>query len=183
MLNINFEPFPTLKTERTLLRMPALTDSSALSELRSIEEVNRYIKRATSFSVEDAEKLIQKLNNAAKNNESVFWALNVMPEEKLIGTACLWNISVEDERAEIGYELHTEFQGKGLMQEAVAKVIDYGFTQMKLKWIDAVVHGENVTSLKLLERFHFKQNPEAEAKIITELPGYKVYSLHHSSYP
>jgi ribosomal-protein-alanine N-acetyltransferase len=67
----------------------------------------------------------------------------------------LWNIEKENHRAEIGYALHPAHQGQGLMQEAMTKVLDYGFTQLKLHSVEANVNPDNLTSIKLLEKNNF----------------------------
>ena len=57
--------------------------------------------------------------------------------------------------AEIGYELHPDFQGKGLMQEAISTVTDYGFNKMNLKVITAFTHINNLRSTNVLLKNNF----------------------------
>lgn len=47
--------------------------------------------------------------------------------------------------------------GQGYMQEALSAAIKFGFTQMKLHRIEALVHPENARSLHLLHKLGFKQ--------------------------
>ncbi len=70
----------------------------------------------------------------------------------------MWNISVSDSKAETGYTLHPEFEGKGYMHEALTEVIDFGFKSMKLKAIEAYTHMDNIRSIKLLARNRFQQD-------------------------
>ncbi len=58
-------------------------------------------------------------------------------------------------RAEIGYDLAEAHMRQGYMAEALAEVIRYGFEEMKLNRIEALVGPGNVPSLKLMERFGF----------------------------
>jgi ribosomal-protein-alanine N-acetyltransferase len=51
--------------------------------------------------------------------------------------------------------LHTAYQGKGLMHEALSCVLDYGFSVMKLHSVEANVNPANEVSIKLLERSNF----------------------------
>ena len=44
----------------------------------------------------------------------------------------------EHYRAEIGYALHPAYQGKGLMNEALNALLDYGFRVMKLHSVEAM---------------------------------------------
>jgi ribosomal-protein-alanine N-acetyltransferase len=76
-------------------------------------------------------------------------------EFKLIGNIGIWRIEKEHHRAEIGYALHPSHQGKGIMQEALKAVLDYGFHMMKLHSMEANVNPDNAASIKLLERANF----------------------------
>lgn len=77
----------------------------------------------------------------------------------------MWNLNEEENKAEVGYELLPDFQGKGIAQEALSAVITFGFEVMKLKTIEAYTHKENLKSTKLLEKFNFKRDLAAESKI------------------
>ncbi|MBK7227389.1 MAG: GNAT family N-acetyltransferase, partial [Ignavibacteriales bacterium] len=85
--------------------------------------------------------------------------------QRLIGSICLWNLSREENKAEIGYELLPDFQGKGIAQEAMLAVLDCGFNIMLLNKIEAYTHKENSSSIKLLEKFTFVRDLDAESKV------------------
>ena len=76
---------------------------------------------------------------------------------KLIGTIGFWQIDKENYRAEIGYLLHPDQQGNGLMQEAIETVLQYGFQTMKLHSVEANVNPANIASIKLLEKKKFNK--------------------------
>ena len=73
----------------------------------------------------------------------------------MIGTICLFEFADDNFKAEIGYELLPSYQGKGLMQEAVSKVLEFGFQHLGLNSIEAYTHSENQSSTRLLEKFNF----------------------------
>lgn len=87
------------------------------------------------------------------------WVLNEKGKNRFLGTVCFWNIAKEDSRAETGYTLLSEHHGKGYMQEALSGILEYGFSAMKLKIVDAYTHEKNEASIKLLKRNHFVQEP------------------------
>jgi ribosomal-protein-alanine N-acetyltransferase len=80
----------------------------------------------------------------------------------LIGTICLFGFSDENDKCEIGYELLTNFQGQGIMREALEKVIDYAFNTIKVKKIEAFFHRDNQRSTKLLEKLSFRNSNEPD---------------------
>jgi len=179
MLNLNFTPFPYLFTERLILRQLEIGDANEIFELRSSDEVNRFLDRPKTPTIDEAKQFIYKINEVIHKNEGLYWAITLKNETRLIGTICYWNISNENDRAEIGYELHPHFQGKGIMQEAITEVIDFGFEQMNLKTITAVPSGDNLQSRKLLEKNNFKIDPVLQATFVQheDLANMVIYSL------
>lgn len=65
-----------------------------------------------------------------------------------------WNAT--HRRAEVFYVMRNEaFKQKGLMSEALKEVLNYGFTELELHRIQALIAAENQPSLKLLQRYGF----------------------------
>ena len=155
MCTINFKPFLFLRTERFTLRQLTLKDDNEILILRSYKEVNRYLDTPAAKTIEDAQKFINKINKSITKGESIYWAITFKSQQKLIGTICLWNISEDDAKAELGFELLPEFHGKGIMQEVLPIIINYGFETMKLNSIEGEVDPNNLKSIKLMERNDF----------------------------
>ncbi len=168
MSNICFTPFPDLITERLTLRQLNDKDEDAIVRLRSDESVNEFIHRPKSISDEDVKKLIDKLNTGISKDEWIFWAITLKKEDELIGTICLWNLDKSKSKGEIGFELFSQYQRKGLMKEVLTKVLDYAFNEMKLQNIEGFTNENNIRSIKLMEKFNFKRDIELEIKIAKE---------------
>ena len=166
---ISFTPFPRLITDRLVLRQLEMDDDEEIFFLRSDENVNKYLVAPIAKTIGDARDFIRKINTVVANNESVYWGLTVKDSNKLIGTICIWNIEWEENKAEIGYVLNPDLQGKGLMQEAIAAVIEYGFQQMKLQCLDAVLHRDNKRSILLLERNGFVYHSVSADEVVYSL--------------
>jgi [ribosomal protein S5]-alanine N-acetyltransferase len=180
----SFLSFPQLKTERLLLRQMTLADANEIFLLRSDPIVNKHLNRPKAVSIDDATAFIQKINSLIENNQSIFWKIGSIGESKLLGTICLWNFSEEENKAEIGYELLPSFQGKGIMQEAFSKVTEFGFQSLQLDRIEAWTVVQNESSIKILERNHFKRDFGLERKIdrTVEGPDTIIYSLSKTNY-
>lgn len=146
---------PSLTTERLILRQLQLTDDKAIFALRSNEQVNQFIQRPLSKNINDARDFITAINEGSENSEWLYWAMVLKTTQQLIGTICLWHFSPDGTIAEIGYELHPDFQGSGLMNEALQKIIDYGFAVLQLKIIEAYTQPDNERSVRLLEKNNF----------------------------
>jgi len=180
MLHINFTPFPSITTQRLTLRRLNIKDAKEIMMLRSDERVNEFIDRPKSIDLNEAKNFMEKIDKGINNNEWIYWAITLKDNDTLIGTICLWNISVENDMAELGYELQPDFQGKGLMQEAVTKIIEYGFNKMRLKVITAFTHPNNNRSTSLLLKHNFlldKNYKYVEGEDAGELSVY--YLINH----
>jgi ribosomal-protein-alanine N-acetyltransferase len=180
MLELNFSPFPEIRTKRLLLRRMTGADASALFSLRTNDKVMQFIGREKMKAIEEAETFIQKVNTSVDANESIMWAITLLEEPTaMIGTICFWNILTDHYRAEVGYVLHPDLWHKGIMKEAVAAVIDFGFKEMKLHGIEGHINPENVVSGIVLEKCgfvreaYFKENFYFKGKFFDSA----VYSL------
>lgn len=155
MLQLNFTPFPLLDTDKLYLRQVTLNDAPEIFFLRSDERMMQYLDRAPAASLQEAEQFIQQINSLEKTNDAITWAITLKEAPKLLGTICFWNIQKQHYRAELGYALHPDYQGKGLMQEALTIILEYGFRVLNLHSVEANVNPNNVASIKLLERNGF----------------------------
>ena len=162
MLNKSFTPFPILTTERLTLRQLVIADEQEIFTLRSDSEINKYLNRQLSNTIDDARNFINKVNENINKNDSLYWAITLSDKNILIGTICLFGFSDENDKCEIGYELLTNFQGQGIMKEAAEKVIDYAFNTIKVQKIEAFLHRDNRRSIKLLEKFSFRNSNEPD---------------------
>jgi ribosomal-protein-alanine N-acetyltransferase len=178
LLKLNFTPFPNLETSRLVLRQIKLEDEAEIFILRSDARVNEFLDRERASSIEDARNFINMINAKIRNNDTMMWAITTKNSSKLIGTILYWNISKENSTAEIGYELNPDFQGKGIMQEAISKVIEFGFENMEIQIIEAYTTADNRKSIKLLEKNGFILKPLSENK--EELKNMVVYTLSNN---
>ena len=175
MVTKTFTPFPILKTERLTLRQLVVNDEQEIFTLRSDSEINKYLDRQLSNTIDDARNFINKVNENINKNDSLYWAITLSDKNVLIGTICLFSFSDETDKCEIGYELLTNFQGQGIMTEALEKVIDFAFNTIKVQKIEAFFHIDNQSSIKLLEKFSFKDSNKPD-KTDTNLVCYHLTS-------
>ncbi|TDD97984.1 GNAT family N-acetyltransferase [Flavobacterium cellulosilyticum] len=187
MVSISFNPFPNLETERLYLRRIVKEDVNEIFALRSNKEIMKYVPRPIAKSNEEAMEHITLLEEKLKTNEGINWAITLKSDPKLIGIIGHFNIKPEHYRSEIGYMLLPEYHGKGIISEAVKKVVKYGFIEMKLHSIAAIIDPENLASEKVLQKngfikeAHLKENEFYQGRFVDTV----IYSLlnKHFSYP
>ncbi len=155
MLTPNFLPFPELVTERLLLRRVTAMDIEAIYALRTNADVMKYIPKKCE-SLADAEIFFHLIDDALKDNSGISWAITLRSNpDALIGTLGFWRLIKDHFRAEIGYSLMPQFWRKGIMKEAIQKVMDYGFHQMGLHSVEAQIDPDNIASEKILQSLDF----------------------------
>jgi ribosomal-protein-alanine N-acetyltransferase len=160
MKPFSFTDFPEINTERLLLRQLNADDADAIFKLRSNTEINKLITRKTPKNTEEATEFIAVCQQEFKKQNRVFWAMQLKETKQVIGAIVFHKISLENEYAEIGYELHPAFHQKGFMNEAMQAVLEFGKTRMQLKTTEAFTHQNNKASIALLEKHHFVFQPK-----------------------
>jgi ribosomal-protein-alanine N-acetyltransferase len=155
MLEFNFNPFPIIYTERLVLRQLTISDSQHFFELNTNDAVLKYLEFLRMKTIEDASQKIDKHTAEIGNNENIIWAISTKENPKLIGTICLFHFKKKHYRGEIGYMLHPNFWRKGILQECINVVLNFGFDVLNLHSIEAIVDPENEPSIGLLEKNKF----------------------------
>lgn len=155
MLELNFDPFPILETERLVLRRIILDDAQSYFELRSNVDAMKHICKPLQTSIEESKKMIYQINEMIAFNDGIGWAISLKDNPKMIGSVSFHRIDKVHYRAEIGYMLHPNYWRKGIVSEAVEAIIKYGFNILKFHSIEAHIDPTNVGSEKILQNFNF----------------------------
>jgi [ribosomal protein S5]-alanine N-acetyltransferase len=152
MLNTNFHPFPVLETERLKLVQMSGEHSARLFEMRSDDEVMRYIPRPRPTMMSEVHDFIAINNQLIASGEGINWAICLKEENMLVGNVGFWRFKPEDRRIELGYSLLRSYWGRGIAIEAIRAVLQYGFEVMNAHSVEADVDPRNTASVKVLER-------------------------------
>jgi ribosomal-protein-alanine N-acetyltransferase len=197
-LHFFFDPFPVLSTPRLVLRQVYDSDIPEIYFLRSNEEVMKYTGKAPAKNYDEILKYIQDQRAGQARKKSILWAITIKGDPQVIGLIGYRQFIKEHFRGEVGYGLYPTHQHKGIMQEALNAVLDYGFKTIGLHSVEANVDKENLASIRLLERnnftreAHFKENYYFNGRFIdsviysllapanTEHAELKLHSLSHT---
>ena len=156
MLNLDYINFPTLITERLILRNVLDKDYQLFHKLHSDPIVNAFVGRENSSTLQKAQDYILRMSGLVKKKECLFWVITLKNDDNVIGSVCCWNFHLQEGIVEIGYEILSEFKGKGIMTEALKKVIDYTFNQMNASVITAFPSSDNLSSVTILKKLNFE---------------------------
>ncbi|WP_395044969.1 GNAT family N-acetyltransferase [Flavobacterium sp.] len=172
MLTINFHPFKNLETNRLLLRRVSVNDVAEVLKLRSDKETMKYIPRPLVTSQEEALEHINMIEDKIESNVGINWAITIKGNPKLIGIIGHYRIQPENHRCEIGYMILKEYWGKGIVTEAIEVVLKYGFEDLNMHSIEAVIDPDNIASEKVLikngfvKEAHFIENELYDEKFL-----------------
>jgi [ribosomal protein S5]-alanine N-acetyltransferase len=155
----HFDSFPELETERLRLREITADDASDWLAVWDHPDVMRYLvdfdQQATDLG--EVRGIIDWTRGIFANRTGLRWAITLKPEPTLIGTCGFHLYSPVNRCAEIGYELHHEYWRRGIMAEALAEILRFGFEALNLHRIEANVTRGNDASAGLLRRLGFTQ--------------------------
>lgn len=145
--------FPTLTSARLTLRPLQVSDANALHPIFADAETMQWWSSGPHST--EAETLAYISQNC-EPPYSPTWAITLSGgDDRAIG----WVVLIESRKGvrEIGYILHRDHWGSGVGKEAVSRVLDHGFDDLKLRRIYADVDPDNLASAGLLKKFGFQQ--------------------------
>ncbi|MEA5026514.1 MAG: GNAT family protein [Erysipelotrichaceae bacterium] len=177
MLNLNL---PETETARLIIRPIQLEDASDLYEIASDQRVNRYLLYPRHQSVDQSREIISRifLNRTANGLPSAYVLVDKL-SGKMIGTCDYVKVEYQTS-AEIGYSLNYNYWNRGLMSEAVKKVIEVGFDYIGLSRISIVHSVLNIGSQRVIEKCGFVYEGTYRKYLPDKETGSYVDAKHYS---
>ena len=143
---------PTLVTDRLILRKMKPQDAEAVFAYASDPEVTRYVIWETHRSIEDSRAFLDLVTSKYESGGEPEWGIVYKGDHRFVGTCGIVSWEPQHARAELGYALSRDYWGRGLMAEAVATMISFGFREMSLNRIEARCIAENTASARVMEK-------------------------------
>ena len=147
-----------LETDRLILRTWELKDLDDFFEYASVEGVG---EKAGWEHHKSKDKSLEILKMFIE--EKKVFAIVLKENQKVIGSIGIEELSEELDKdldnllgRELGYVLNKDYWNKGIMKEAVSKVVDYCFNTLKLNFMMASYFNYNIASKRVLENLNFK---------------------------
>ena len=157
--------FTRIESERLWIRRFKDSDLVHFMAYRNDPEVARY-QSWNSCDEREARAFIREMQSARAGvpGEWFQFAIESKETQDLIGDCALRVDEHEPYRAEIGFTLAREYQGRGFASEAISGILDYAFDALGLYRVIAIADCRNAPSVALLERVgmrregHFIEN-------------------------
>jgi [ribosomal protein S5]-alanine N-acetyltransferase len=149
------QPFPIIETERLHLRQATNKDAKDMYIYLSDQEVVQHMGLEPYKSAEDVLEEINWYKSIWEKGTGIRWCITLKKENIVIGSCGFLNRQPKHYKAEIGYELSSSYWGQGIAGEALNAVLTYGFQQLSLERVEALIEPANTASQKLVAKHGF----------------------------
>lgn len=144
-----------LETERLIMRPFQMGDEAGVLEFSSNKEAVQFTGDITRNSLKEAKDLIK---NVWLSDYSTYgygrFAVIYKPDNKIIGF-CGFKFIPQVKMTDLGYRFLPEYWGKGIATESSIKMLEFGFSELKLSKIFGTVYPENPASSTVLKKLGF----------------------------
>lgn len=142
-----------LETPRLILRKFTLSDAEDMYQNWASDPlVTRYLAWKTHANIEITNSILQEWVENYQKDNFYNWAIVLKEGNKLIGSIGIVRIDDQAESVEVGYCISKNYWKKGLVSEALGKVIDYFFQEIHANRIEATHHIDNPASGKVMRK-------------------------------
>lgn len=176
--------FETLETERLILLK---LDPKKMIEIFELNDDEK-IKEILGITDEEEFARQKKINHygyESYNRKILSFKIVEKQSGKKIGNISFHTWNPQHHRAEVGYDLFLEeFKRKGYMKEALGRIIEFGFEELDLNRIEALIDDANTPSKKLLEHYGFSKEGITRGHYLVDgvFEDSVLYSLLKSEY-
>ncbi|HGI4268833.1 TPA: GNAT family N-acetyltransferase [Streptococcus agalactiae] len=147
---------PVVETNRLLLRQRKLEDAKEIFEFVKLDEVSYPAGFPAVKSLEEEITYIQEIypTNLEKEKLPSGYAITLKGDDKVIGSVD-FNHRHEDDIFEIGYLLHPDYWGQGIVPEAASALVEIGFILLGLHKIELGCYDYNKQSQAVARKLGF----------------------------
>lgn len=119
---------PVLETDRLRLRPLRETDAARLGEVHADERTKDSKGRYRAANQRDGLSMVRTQLERCARGERVHWCIADRATDQLLGQIQLHDLGgLDPTSAELGYAVHPDSRGRGVLTEALALVVDWAF--------------------------------------------------------
>ena len=139
-----------------------MDDAITIVNLMDYEIAKNLYQVPNPYRIEDALNFIKSSYDDFKLHKAITFAIDYKNKSilLLVGTIGIKDIDYVNKKADIGYWIGKQYQGKGIATECVRLIVNYAFDELKLKEISAYVFPDNSPSIRVLENNGFIKTSE-----------------------
>ena len=150
---------PTLTGGGITLRPPRPADADAVTAACQDPEIQRWVGVPSPYRREHAEVWLDGAPARARSGEAVNLLID-LDDGALAGSISMMELDTERGYGEIGYWVASGLRGRGIAVRAAILLRDWAVTELRLRTIEILVHGDNAPSRRVAERCGFTETGE-----------------------
>lgn len=140
----------TLDTVRLILRRFQSSDDQAMFKYASDKETTRFMRFPVHKSIEDSREIIRQWSEEYRNMNFYSWAIVCRECNEVIGSIAINDVNEFHRQGEVGYIIRKDHWGKGLMTEALCRVIRFCFDELNFQRLESLHSVENPASGRVM---------------------------------
>lgn len=154
VINIHeiYKNLPRLETDRLILRKLSMCDLKDMFAYASDEEVTRHLRWGPHQSLEETEDHLSVVLREYAGGRDGPWGIEHRENGSLIGNIHLMAISAQHSKAEVGFLLSRAYWNRGLMSEALTRVLEYSFESIGLNRVEGFCPVDNLAGMRVMEK-------------------------------
>lgn len=155
-----------MKSERLVYKKIGRGDVEFVHAALSNSELTRYY--GVHFnSIAETHEQMDWYQSLIEEKKGIWWKVQNIKSGEWIGAAGFNDWDHQKKAAEIGCWILPDFWGKGFGTEIMEFIIEYGFKEMELNYIEGFIDSKNEGIKKVLKKIdfeHFKSFSEKDSK-------------------
>ncbi|HOI29253.1 MAG TPA: GNAT family protein [Melioribacteraceae bacterium] len=175
----NIKEVPRLETDRLILRGFSPNDKYDIFEYASVPSVTQYLPWEFHKSLDDTEAFLKLSAEMFASQDNIDFAVELKSEKKVIGGISIRKWNDKNRCADIGYVLSPKYWNRGIITEAIKRVIRFGFEVLNANRIEAHCDEENIPSFRAMEKAGMRYEGTLKDKVFLKgkFINIKFYSI------
>ncbi|UCG62199.1 MAG: GNAT family N-acetyltransferase [Candidatus Zixiibacteriota bacterium] len=144
-----------IEGDKINLRFITKGDALSIYQYAADEAISRYTHIPHPYNLDDAYDFVKLTQSDRKRKAAYHYGLENRETGQIIGMIGLIALFPMHRKAELGYWLAKPFWGRGIITEAIEKIVEFAFVTLKLHRVYAHVFPDNKASIRVLEKCGF----------------------------
>lgn len=163
-----FFPMERLTTGRLILRRMEMSDAQDLFSYGQDREVARHVLWEAYRHVSEARAYVRCMQRKYRMGEPASWCIELKGTGRVIGTIGYMWYQREHNSTEVGYSLARDQWNKGIMTEALERVIQYTFEDLHIHRIEAQHEVNNPASGRVMIKCGMKHEGRLRGRLMNK---------------
>jgi ribosomal-protein-alanine N-acetyltransferase len=149
-----FYAFMQFQTKRLALREVSLADLTAIHNLLSLPETDQFNTLGIPETTDVTAELVMGWLEENRNPErtSYIFSMELSETHEFIGLIALYIGKPKYKKGEVWFKVHSNYWNKGYTTEALKRILQFSFTELRLHRMEAGCAVGNTASKRVLEK-------------------------------